>query len=130
MRATRKLNSTMGAHLSARCRYIGLPLGNLLFPYLIWRWQHNRSADAADHALDGILMIDPAGRLSFITRAAETLFGYRAAEVIGKDLHDTSAADSPIEPYRHAMAKFQKTGEGPVVGQIPEVNCRCSNPPP
>lgn len=51
MRATRQLNWAMGAHLSALCLYIGLPLGNLLFPYLIWRWQRNRSDYAAGHAL-------------------------------------------------------------------------------
>jgi len=41
----------MVAHLSALSLYLGLVFTNLLFPYLIWRWQKNRSDFVAEHAL-------------------------------------------------------------------------------
>ena len=41
----------MTAHLSAVCLYLRLPFSNLLFPYLIWRWQRVHSDYVAAHAL-------------------------------------------------------------------------------
>jgi len=41
----------MAAHLSALCLYFGLLFSNLLFPYLIWRWQRAHSKYVAKHAL-------------------------------------------------------------------------------
>ena len=46
-----ELTWAMTAHLSALCLYLGLPFANLLFPYLIWRWQRARSDYVATHAL-------------------------------------------------------------------------------
>jgi uncharacterized Tic20 family protein len=45
------LTWAMTAHLSALCLYLGLIFGNLLIPYLIWRWKKNQSAYVAANAL-------------------------------------------------------------------------------
>ena len=44
----------MAAHLSALSLYLGMIFTNLLFPYLIWRWQKKRSVFAAEHALESL----------------------------------------------------------------------------
>jgi uncharacterized Tic20 family protein len=45
------LTWAMTAHLSALGLYLGMPLVNLLFPYLIWRWKRAHSDYVATHAL-------------------------------------------------------------------------------
>lgn len=50
-RTRAELTWAMAAHLSALCLYLGLPFSNLLFPYLIWRWQRSHSEFVAAHAL-------------------------------------------------------------------------------
>ena len=47
-------NWAMAAHLSTLCLYLGLPLANILFPYLILRWQRNASKFVAGHALAAV----------------------------------------------------------------------------
>lgn len=44
------LTWAMTAHLSALSLYLGLIFGNLLFPYLIWRWKRKQSAYVAANA--------------------------------------------------------------------------------
>jgi len=44
----------MSAHLSALSLYLGMIFANLLFPYLIWRWQKKRSGFVAEHALEAL----------------------------------------------------------------------------
>ena len=79
------------------------------------------------NALDGIIMIDPAGRVSFWNRAAEDLFGFRKNEIIGKDLHTYLAPAQFHERYRQAFSEFQRTGEGQVLGKTIEIQCMRKN---
>ena len=44
----------MAAHLSTLCLYLGLPLANIMFPYLILRWRRNASKFVAEHALAAV----------------------------------------------------------------------------
>ena len=44
----------MAAHLSALSLYLGMIFTNLLFPYLIWRWQRKRSDFAGEHAREAL----------------------------------------------------------------------------
>lgn len=81
----------------------------------------------SDSALDGIIMIDPGGSITFLNRAAEKLFGYRAEELLGKNLHETLAPESYLDKYRQGFPGFRRTGSGPVVGKTVEINCRRKN---
>jgi PAS domain S-box-containing protein len=79
------------------------------------------------NALDAIVMIDPHGRISFWNRAAEALFGYRAQEILGKDLHEQLAPASPPPGYREMFDTFQNTGDAPLMGRTIEINCLRKN---
>ncbi|BBO86324.1 hypothetical protein DSCO28_68900 [Desulfosarcina ovata subsp. sediminis] len=75
-------------------------------------------------ALDGIIMIDPKGRVCFWNHAAEQIFGYRAEEILGKDLHTQLAPEQFHTAYLKAFALFQQTGNGRLLGKTIEIECR------
>ncbi len=72
-------------------------------------------------AQDGIVMIDREGRVNFWNPAAETLFGYSAAEIMGRDLHELLAPPRHLLAYRQALRRFQAHGEGKAIGKTVEV---------
>ena len=78
-----------------------------------------RSIAAAAH--DGIVMMDPEGRISFWNQAAEAIFGYAAAEVLGRPLHPLLAPQRFSEAYRTAIAQFRVTGRGNAIGRTVEL---------
>jgi PAS domain S-box-containing protein len=75
-------------------------------------------------AMDAILMIDPAGGISFWNPAAERILGYKATEVMGANLHDLIAPGQYKSPHREAFARFQQTGQGRLVGRTVELDAR------
>ena len=75
-------------------------------------------------ALDGIVMIDPEGRISFWNQAAERIFGYSQAEAIGADLHDLVAPIRFHPKIRAGFSGFQGTGSGAAIGKVTEVEAR------
>ncbi len=79
------------------------------------------------NALDGIIMIDPAGRISFWNRAAEEIFGYGEAEILGKDLHEQLAPESFHTRFREAFSSFQRSGTGAMMGKTMEITCLRKN---
>jgi two-component system sensor kinase FixL len=68
-----------------------------------------------DAAVDGIIVIDSRGQIEVFNKAAERLFGYTKAEVVGKNVHllmpepDRSRHDGYI--HRHL-----ETGERRIIG--------------
>lgn len=74
-----------------------------------------------ESAQDGIIMIDPAGKITFWNPAAEHIFGYSQEEVLGLDLHQLITPANLLENYRVAFEKFQQTGDGWAVGKTVEL---------
>ena len=74
-----------------------------------------------DSALDAILMLDETGSISYWNPAAETIFGHRAEEALGKDLHCLLAPDHHQAAHRAAFPRFLETGKGQVVGTTIEL---------
>lgn len=72
---------------------------------------------------DGLITIDEDGQILSFNSAAETMFGYRADEVIGKAVACLMPA-----PFRDAhdgyMERYQRTGERRIIGIGREVMAR------
>jgi two-component system sensor kinase FixL len=73
-----------------------------------------------DSAVDGIVVIDARGSIEAFNPAAERLFGYRAAEVVG---HNVTMLMPP--PYREEhgryLSRYLDTGDARVIGRGREV---------
>jgi len=77
-----------------------------------------------DAAMDGIVMMDHQGRISFVNPAVERMFGYSASEAIGQDLHALLALPKYAKEYQPAVAHFLATGTGDALGRTIEVEGR------
>ncbi len=64
-------------------------------------------------ALDCIITINQDGRVLEWNPAAEATFGYRRAEVIGRDLANLILPPARREAHRRGMARYLQTGAGP-----------------
>jgi PAS domain S-box-containing protein len=68
-------------------------------------------------ASEAIVLADSTGRITYLNKAAERLFGYRTTEVIGKEI-------LVLMPERYHMRhqqgfqRFLETGEGTVIGKV------------
>ncbi len=76
-----------------------------------------------DAAVDAIIVIDHRGRIEQFSLAAERIFGYQAAEVIGQNVEVLMPA-----PYRAEhdayMDSYQHTGEAKIIGIGREVKAQ------
>ncbi|MGE5215435.1 MAG: PAS domain S-box protein [Chloroflexota bacterium] len=75
---------------------------------------------------DALIAIDSRAQITVFNGAAERIFGYAAAETIGKKVNMLMA-----EPYRREhdqyIARYERTGEKRVIGKIREVTARRKN---
>src|SRR6266702_5961171 len=74
-----------------------------------------------DSALDCIITMDATGRVREFNPAAERVFGFTRAEVIGKDLADLIIPPRLRERHRQGLAHYLKTGQGPLLGRLIEI---------
>jgi PAS domain S-box-containing protein len=79
------------------------------------RESEERYRALADSALDGILMIDSEGKISYWNPSAEKIFGYDSEEVIGLNLHDVILREGCYEEYFEGFRTFIKRGEVPAI---------------
>ncbi len=75
-------------------------------------------------ARDAIVMADGAGLITYWNVAAEHLFGYRAEEVLGTDVHQWLAQPELRPAAAAGYADFSATGTGPMVGVTRELDAR------
>ena len=80
-----------------------------------------------EHARDAIIMIDDDGKVIFWNKCAEEMFGYKAEEIIGKDIHLLCAPKRYHDSYRRGFDLFRKSGEGEVIGKTTEVTALRKN---
>ncbi|HTD70548.1 MAG TPA: PAS domain S-box protein [Gemmatimonadales bacterium] len=74
-----------------------------------------------DSALDACVTMDETGRLTSWSAAAETVFGWRASEAIGRSLAETIIPQQHREGHARGLARFLETGEGPILRQRIEI---------
>ncbi|MDQ2824081.1 MAG: PAS domain S-box protein [Verrucomicrobiota bacterium] len=75
-----------------------------------------------DSALDCIITMDAAGLVREFNPAAERVFGFSRAEVLGRELAQLIIPPALREKHRQGLARYLQTGEGPVLGKRIEIN--------
>jgi PAS domain S-box-containing protein len=75
----------------------------------------------ADSAQDAIIMIDPAGCVSFWNAAATRMFGYTVVEALGQDAHALVAPPRYRDRYARGLARFRAAGTGAAMGHMMEL---------
>ncbi|APR78790.1 Sensory box histidine kinase/response regulator [Minicystis rosea] len=76
-----------------------------------------RKAAVLDAALDAIVTIDAAGRVTEWNPAAERAFGYPRENAIGRVMAELIIPPSLREAHRLGLAHYLASGEGPIVGK-------------
>jgi PAS domain S-box-containing protein len=85
------------------------------------RAEEARLRAITESARDAILMMDPAGNISFWNPAAERIFGYSSAEILGRNLHTLLVPERYHATHQEAFTRFRATGQGDVVGKSVEL---------
>ena len=75
-------------------------------------------------ALDGIVMMDPDGRVSFWNPAAERIFGFTELEALGANLHALITPDRYRPAFEEAFTGFRNHGRGEAIGKTTELFAR------
>ena len=78
----------------------------------------------SDNAPDAIVISDSRGRVSAWNPAAERMFGFLAAEVIGRSLHDVVTPERLLGPVADGFTRFAATGEGRMLGRVTPLTAR------
>lgn len=80
-----------------------------------------KNAAIANSSYEAIVMMDHLGCISFWNPSAEQIFGYRAAEVMGRRVHDLIVPAAYRRRFKEKFPLFSETGQGDFVGRTREV---------
>jgi diguanylate cyclase (GGDEF)-like protein/PAS domain S-box-containing protein len=78
-----------------------------------------------DNAQDAIIEIDAFGGIEFWNKAASRIFGYEAAQVRGRPLHELIVPERFRAAFTAAFPQFIASGEGMMVGRSIEMVGLC-----
>lgn len=76
-----------------------------------------------DTAVDGIIVTDAAGRILAFNKACENLFGYSAAEILGKGIYHIMPRREAASHGKH-LSRYMETGEKRIIGVGRELSAR------
>ena len=68
-------------------------------------------------ALDAVIVIDEQGRILEFNPAAERIFGFTRAEVLGREMAGLIIPERDREQHRRGIKRYRETGEQAVLGQ-------------
>jgi PAS domain S-box-containing protein len=71
-----------------------------------------------ENALDAVIVIDEHGLIRGWSLRAETLFGWTAAEVLGRALVDHIIPQTYRQAHLDGLARYRATGEGRFLGSV------------
>ncbi|MFW6252661.1 MAG: two-component system sensor histidine kinase NtrB [bacterium] len=72
--------------------------------------QEDRQLQALDAMIEGVIITDPAGRISFVNSAAAALYGWESDDVIGKLLEDTAPRLDVLNPDAETVSHADLDG--------------------
>ena len=72
-------------------------------------------------ALDGVIIIDQRGRVTYLNTAAERIFGYGADQVLGQELAEAFLPPSSREAHRRGLARYLATGQTRILDRRIEI---------
>lgn len=75
----------------------------------------------SEAALDAVVMVDSEGSVAHWNPAAERMFGYAAAEIIGRRVHALLVPDQHRPRAEQAFRQFAASGSGSAVGKVLEL---------
>jgi PAS domain S-box-containing protein len=75
-----------------------------------------RARQIVDTALDSVVTMDAAGKITGWNLRAESMFGWTREEAIGRDLAETIIPPSYREAHRRGLQRFIATGHGNILG--------------
>lgn len=81
-----------------------------------------RLSQTVDGALDAVITIDSSGTITQWNRNASAVFGYSLDDAMGSKLVDLVIPDRYKVDHDNGMARFLKTGEGPVLNKRFEIS--------
>jgi PAS domain S-box-containing protein len=73
-------------------------------------------------ALDAVISIDQHARVTYVNSAFERTFGFRAEDVMGRDLAETIVPPSLREAHRRGLARYLETGQGTILDRRIEMS--------
>ena len=74
-----------------------------------------------DTALDAVITMNAAGRISGWNAQAERMFGWSREEAVGQRMSDTIIPPQYRDAHTRGLKKFLETGEGPVLNKRIEI---------
>ena len=72
-------------------------------------------------AIDAVISIDRRARLTYVNSAFEHTFGYRAGEVIGREIAQLIVPPSLREAHRQGFARYLQSGQSRILNQRIEI---------
>jgi len=77
-----------------------------------------------DHALDANVVIDTSGVITAWNPRATALFGWTAAEAVGRSLSSLIVPPGLAGEHENGLRRFAETGEGTILGRRVEMQAR------
>ena len=84
-------------------------------------WLEELNRAILESALDCIITMGADGRVREFNPAAERVFGYSRDHAVGRELAELIVPPLLRDRHREGLARFLKTGEGPVIGRRIEI---------
>ena len=81
------------------------------------RASESRLRAMLEAALDAVVTMDASGRVLGWNHAAEAIFGYRANEVIGREMAELIVPPVLRDAHRRGLARFLESGRGTVLNR-------------
>ena len=110
--------------LLATMQTIGIQIGHFVERGMAEKAAREREARHAgilDSALDCIVTIDEGGRVLEFNAAAERTFGYRADEIVGREMAELIVPPSLRDRHRRGFVRYLETGDAQLLDRRIEI---------